>query len=350
MGRRPADAPGRSARAWRGGGAVVVALALLGPVPAGAAAQEPSRGVEELWEEYPLEAPPAEERSTEPEAGSGTSAAPAAPAGERSPAQRRPRPAPPDGSDVPGVVMGAAGAAAAGLAGLVVVLRRRRRQRGEPALPPGASPAPALASPAPPVAAEAAEPAGLPLPAMRLQARRPSWLTASGARRGPGGADFRARPRARPPRGGGHDEKAEPAPPGAPASPASPTAPAPPAPAAALPQVAPPRLAEAWTAEIAWDPELSSFAVGAVSAAAPDRSVVLARTEALRWPPPDAAAVQALADAIGSVRMVLEGSGWTALPSAGPWYALRFAWAPREAPPGLADSAPCTSGASAGPA
>jgi hypothetical protein len=90
--------------------------------------------------------------------------------------------------------------------------------------------------------------------------------------------------------------------------------------------------------------------VEAVSAAAPERSVVLARTEALRWPPPDAAAVKALADATGSVRMVLEGSGWTALPSTGPWYALRFAWAPQVAVPHLADSAPCTSGASAGPA
>jgi hypothetical protein len=90
--------------------------------------------------------------------------------------------------------------------------------------------------------------------------------------------------------------------------------------------------------------------VVAASAAAPERPVVLARTEALRWPPPDAAAVQALADATGSVRMVLEGSGWTALASAGPWYALRFAWAPRVGPTHLADSATCTTGASAGPA
>jgi hypothetical protein len=238
------------------------------------------------------------------------------------------------------VVVGAASAAgAAGLAGLLFVLRRRRRQQGDAAPAPAAGPAPEVAGgPAEP--AVTVDPAHPAAPVTRLQALRPSWLTASQARRGPGGADFHARPRARPPRDGGHGERPE----HAPAAPPQPAA------SPALPQVAPPRLDEAWTAEITWDAGLSSFAVVAASAAAPERPVVLARTEALRWPPPDAAAVQALADATGSVRMVLEGSGWTALAVRGALVraALRVGAAGRADAPGRLG--PCTTGASAGPA
>jgi hypothetical protein len=76
---------------------------------------------------------------------------------------------------------------------------------------------------------------------------------------------------------------------------------------------------------------------------------VIAHTEVVRWPPPDAEAVQALADATSSIEAVLLASGWSRLAPGETWWALRFGWTPAGAPP-VADSAACTSGVSAGPA
>jgi hypothetical protein len=114
--------------------------------------------------------------------------------------------------------------------------------------------------------------------------------------------------------------------------------------------VAPPRPDEAWTAEVAWDGAASRFAVRAAPWAGTTAAVVVAHTEVLRWPPPDAAAVQALADATRSIEAVLLASGWKPLPAGDAWWALRFAWVPASVAPEVADSLACTAGASAGPA
>jgi aryl-alcohol dehydrogenase-like predicted oxidoreductase len=73
--------------------------------------------------------------------------------------------------------------------------------------------------------------------------------------------------------------------------------------------------------------------------------VLVAHTPPLRWPPPDAEAVQALADATSSIEAVLLASGWKSLPPGeAAWWALRFAWVPAAVSPAVADSLACTSG------
>ncbi len=118
-----------------------------------------------------------------------------------------------------------------------------------------------------------------------------------------------------------------------------------------LPQVLPPRPDEAWTAEIAWDAPGRRFAVAARPWAGTSARVLVAHTSPLRWPPPDAEAVQALADATTSIEAVLLASGWKALPPGeAAWWALRFAWVPAAVSPAVADSLACTFGVSAEPA
>jgi len=118
-----------------------------------------------------------------------------------------------------------------------------------------------------------------------------------------------------------------------------------------LPQVLPPRPDEAWTAEIFWDAVGRRFAVSASPWSGTSGRAVVAHTPPLRWPPPDPAAVQALADATSSIEAVLLASGWKPLPPGeAAWWALRFAWVPAAVSPAVADSLACTSGVSAGPA
>ncbi len=118
-----------------------------------------------------------------------------------------------------------------------------------------------------------------------------------------------------------------------------------------LPQVLPPRPDEAWTAEIFWQAHERRFAVAAFPWSGTSGRAVVAHTPVLRWPPPDAEAVQALADATSSIEAVLLASGWRALPPGeAAWWALRFAWVPASVSAAVADSLACTTGVSAGPA
>jgi hypothetical protein len=97
----------------------------------------------------------------------------------------------------------------------------------------------------------------------------------------------------------------------------------------AAPQGAPPDPHQAWTAEVEWrrTQTAARFTVVARSDdAGPD--LVIAESPVLDWPPTDATAVHALADAVAELEGSLLADGWTSLPAGDEWYAKRFAWTP----------------------
>jgi hypothetical protein len=94
----------------------------------------------------------------------------------------------------------------------------------------------------------------------------------------------------------------------------------------------PPEPRGAWLAELEWrvDGESAVFEAVARSPAG-QRRVVVARSQALRWPPVDRAAVGALGDAVDELERSLLAAGWTSRSAGAEWYAKRFAWSPRPA-------------------
>jgi hypothetical protein len=107
----------------------------------------------------------------------------------------------------------------------------------------------------------------------------------------------------------------------------------PPAVSAEQASLGPPPATAAWTAEIEWRSEegRTRFCVVAIDAAGRRRP--LAESAPLAWPPTDADSLSALTDALGALERGMLAAGWATLPSAGPWYAKRFAWEPPDPSP-----------------
>lgn len=104
----------------------------------------------------------------------------------------------------------------------------------------------------------------------------------------------------------------------------------PPQPAPARPRgLLPPNPQRGWTASIEWreaEAEARFCVLARASGDEPGR--VLADSGPLPWPPPDPAAVQALAEAAQRLEAALLSAGWRPLPPGREWYAKRLSWEP----------------------
>jgi hypothetical protein len=94
----------------------------------------------------------------------------------------------------------------------------------------------------------------------------------------------------------------------------------------------PPDPGRAWTAEIEWRDggERARF-VAVARRAGSRRSVTIAESPWLGWPPGDADSIRALGAAVRQLHGELTRAGWTPLAPGSAWFAKRLAWEPVDA-------------------
>jgi hypothetical protein len=252
---------------------LLVGAIMIAPPSAVAQDRTPTPSARELWDAYPLQQEPATVTPTPQGAGAGAGAEPS---GRRTsaPAERG------NGGDIPWLLVGVLGTAVAlaGLAGLAVLRRRGSRQ--------AIGSADAVRSSAPVLLAAA-------VAAMSPDERpRTPRLTALASDPDPR-----------------HDEPTEADPPAAAMHPPDPEQP--------------------WTAELEWQETgrgarfcLVAHPVGGGTDA------LIAASEPLAWPPPDAKAVRQMRNEVAQMEAALLAAGWAPLPPGTSWYSKRFAWAP----------------------
>jgi hypothetical protein len=281
----------------------VLVLAGLALLPADAVvAQERSRSPapEKLWKAYPLD--PTAAPSAQPDA----TTSPAALAG----ADRRPLGATRANGDggVPVIVFALLVLLMGGGAVTFLETRRRRGREHEPQ----AAEAPPRLTPVRPARSPSA--GRFARVAARTSGSRANAVVAAAHDRGGGST-----------RAGSEPPKPAAAPSAAPSADAAPAA-------------SPPDRRIAWTAEIEWR-HTSGESRFCVIARGP-RTVTLAQSRPLEWPPTGPAAVQAMTDAAEALAATLAAAGWTPLPPGHSWYAKRFAWEPAAADARSAPGAP----------
>jgi hypothetical protein len=103
---------------------------------------------------------------------------------------------------------------------------------------------------------------------------------------------------------------------------------------AGAPGPRPPDPQRRWNATIEWRHAAAEWRFCVLAEPAQGHeSTVLASSEPLEWPPTSPASVQALSTATEKLAASLVSVGWQELPTAGEWYAKRFAWEPVPAAP-----------------
>jgi hypothetical protein len=90
----------------------------------------------------------------------------------------------------------------------------------------------------------------------------------------------------------------------------------------------PPDPGQPWTAELEWqDTGRGARFCLVARPAGGGTDALIAASEPLAWPPPDAAAVRRMRNEVAYLESALLAAGWAPLPSGTAWYSKRFAWA-----------------------